>query len=73
MQKGIFSVLLVIAFLLGASLFRSNEVHAAKKYNYVVMEPGYDKNNVMVVLNDMSNKGWEFVSMIGEGKILLRK
>jgi len=63
MQKGIFAVLVLIAFLLGANLFDSKESHAAKtiKYHAVGVKGGRDITQK--ALDDYSRDGYELVAI----------
>jgi hypothetical protein len=46
MQKGIFVMLVVIVFLLGANMYQGKESHAAKQYQYRVVEVQNDGNQM---------------------------
>ncbi len=72
MQKGIFAVLVLIAFLLGANLFRGNDAQAAKVYKYEVVKVGM--NEVQDKLNEASQKGYEYVGTYsGSHALIFRK
>ncbi len=59
MQKGIFIMMVIVAFLLGANLYQGKESFAAKVYHYEVIKVGSDA--VEATLNDASQKGYEYV------------
>jgi hypothetical protein len=62
MQKAILAALLITTFLLGASLFRDSDVHAAKNYQYKVFSIYSYGVDLETALNSASSNGWEFVS-----------
>ena len=71
MQKGIFAMLVLIAFLLGANLFKGNDVHAAKKYQWLITAYG-DSREMQSQLSTNCNNGYEFVA-IEQQYIIFRK
>ena len=73
MQKGIFVVLVLIAFLLGANLFKSSDVHAAKKYQYIVVSYQFTKN-LQDEINKVAAQGYEYIDNLGDaGYFVARK
>ncbi len=73
MQKGIFVILVVIAFLLGANLYQGKESHAAKTYQYRVVGVRNDGNQIAQALNDNAKGGWEFVGPAAVGEYFIFK
>ena len=76
MQKGIFVMLVVIAFLLGANLFQHKDVFAAKQYQYKVLGLGMDSQGLEKGLNSAAMNGWEFagfVSLYNSVIVVLKK
>jgi len=65
MQKGIFVLLVLIAFLLGANLFKGNDAKAAKapKIEYAAAFCRGDKNVVQETLNFYATNNWELVTI----------
>lgn len=65
MQKGIFVMLVIVAFFLGASMMQHREASAAKQWQYKVVD--YTKiEETEKILNAEAKNGWEFVQ-IGAG------
>ncbi len=76
MQKGIFAVLVLIAFLLGANLFSGNEVQAAKVYKYELVSSsgGINDKEIQDTLNKASQQGYEYVGTYsGSHALIFRK
>lgn len=63
MQKGIFVVLVVIALLLAANLFNEKESHAAKKFEYKLVNT-MNVHSVELAesfFSKQADQGYEFV------------
>ena len=62
MQKGIFIMVAVCAFLLGCNLYKGSESHADRKYQYIVVNYK-DPSNLAKALNETAKNGYEYVNM----------
>jgi len=73
MQKGIFVVLVLIAFLLGANLFKGNEAKAAKNLQYTAINVRGDRKVVQEALDTYSKEGWELVTIYPNFNVFIFK
>lgn len=73
MLKGIFAILVIISFLLGANLFRGAEVQAAKSYSYKIKITPNDINTIAKMLNDASAEGYEYVGTVQNVVMVFKK